>query len=159
MSERPPSERAPSERAELRDDLDRESARWVRELATLYAPPAPSPAQRAAFDARLRERIERRRRQRALVPALAAAALAATVVWAVAPRVLQTRAPEAPAARVAARPSEAAWEARLLYTDAYGDTYVDASYTDSSAAGAAASADRAELPDDYAAIDSLFFGG
>jgi len=158
MSERPMSERPTSERHDLHDDLDRESARWVREIAALYAPPPPSPVQRAAFDARLRERIERRRRRWALVPALAAAALAAAVVWAVAPRALQDRGPEAPVAAVAARPSEAAWEARLLYTDAYTDSYANASYADASA-GAAASADRTELPDDYAAIDSLFFGG
>jgi hypothetical protein len=38
---------------------DRELARWLERVREGYAPPDPTPAQRAAFDVRLRERLER----------------------------------------------------------------------------------------------------
>ena len=55
-------------------------AEFVKRLADHYAPPALSPGQRAAWDAALAARLETRRRAM-LLPGLATAALATTLVF------------------------------------------------------------------------------
>ncbi len=127
---------------ETRPELDCQDARLVARLAREYAPRPLGPAEREAFDARLRARLERRRLQ-LLVPALATAAGAALVFL-----VGRGFAPEPqPAerlaeARPAAAPTPAAeWEA-LLYAD---DVPLAESET----------LDARALPADYVAISSL----
>ena len=133
-----------------RDELTREDARLVETLRAQYAPPPLDAARRAAFDARLRERIERPGWRGALLPAFAAASLAALAVWWL-PRTPESAPPEqiarvepapAPApATAAAGASDTDWEQVLFYGD---PTRVQRAQQD-------------ELPPEFAAIDGLFF--
>lgn len=123
-----------------REELGAEDARFVERLRALYAPEPLDAARRAAFDARLRERIERSRWRGALLPALSAAALGALLLWSAAPP-----APQREAIPVAtARSAGAAWEQVLFYGDL---TRVQAGD------------ESDELPPEYAAIEGVFFDG
>jgi hypothetical protein len=124
-------------------ELGGEDARFVERLRALYAPEPPDAARRAAFDARLRERLERRRWRAALWPALPAAALAAALVWVALPG---ARAPQRgePAPVAALSPADTAWEQALFYGD-------PASVPDAS--------ENQELPPEYTAIEVAFFDG
>lgn len=105
----------------------------VERIAGEYAPPAETPARRAAFGEALRARLERRRRP-LWVPALVAVA-AAGVVW----LALPSSSPPGPATL-----DPAAWEYELLVSS-------DLSPSD----------DRDEsrfLPEDYQAIAVAFLG-
>jgi hypothetical protein len=141
-----------------RDRLTPDDARFVEQLRTRYAPPELTPVQRAAFDARLRERLEPRWRG-AWLPGLAAASLAALAVWFLpaapdrpsepvtvariepAPTTVPVAAREE-AARVTRSTRDASWEPVLFD---YGDT------------SDATQGVQAELPPELAAIDGLFF--
>jgi hypothetical protein len=120
-----------------------EDARFVARVRDAYAPPPLDAARRAAFDARLRERLERRRGRGAWVPALSAAALAglaALWLWGG-----TSPAPERDAPRIAAVPGAgSAWEQALFYGDLTRVQAGDASD---------------ELPPEYAAIEALFLDG
>jgi hypothetical protein len=126
-----------------RDELTRDDARFVEALRAHYAPEPLEGAKRAAFDARLRERVLRPRWRGVWLPAFAAASVAALAVWWL-PR---TPASEAPAAvaRVVAAPAPAAtdtdWEQALFYGDLTRPQQDE----------------QAELPPEFAAIDGLFF--
>jgi hypothetical protein len=133
-----------------RDELTREDARFLERLRAHYTPEPLSGAERTAFDAKLRERIERSRWRGALLPAFGAASLAALAVWLVPVTqtpVVPVPAP-APVARVqtAEAPSSPAanWEQTLFYGDLTRDAVQDVS---------------AELPPEYAAIEGVFFDG
>jgi hypothetical protein len=126
-----------------RDETSRDDARWLERVRALYAPEPLDAAKRAAFDARLRERLERRRRSLPLLPALGAAALAAVLVWNARPAATPEAIPVAqlsPAAQ--ASPADARWERSLLLGDP----------TRARAAG-----QSKELPPDYRAIEYAFF--
>ena len=121
-------------------ELGAEDARFVERLRALYAPEAPDAARRAAFDARLRERIAHRRWRGALVPAFSAAALAAIFVWNALPGTPGRAGGErGPAAAVS--PAGAAWEQALFYGDP---------------ASVQSGSESEELPPDYAAIEVAF---
>jgi hypothetical protein len=118
------------------EELTREDARFVERLRSLYAPEPLEGARRAAFDARLRERIARPRWPLALIPAFTAAALA-LVVWNSLPG-------ERAVTPAPARPASAAWEEVLFEGDPAQEQAIDA---------------RDELPPDYKAIELAFFDG
>jgi hypothetical protein len=60
--------------------LDGAEGDFVERLAAAYAPPPMTAGERAAFDEGVRSRLERPRLRRPLIPAIAAAA-AATLLW------------------------------------------------------------------------------
>ncbi|HVH06154.1 MAG TPA: hypothetical protein VNE71_09175 [Myxococcota bacterium] len=92
--------------------------RWLERVRDGYAPPPVTPAQRAAFDARLRERIESPRRGLPWLPLSVGAGLATAALAAL----LVRRAPVATApAGVAAADDEWAGEILLEDGSAYGD--------------------------------------
>jgi hypothetical protein len=124
-----------------RDELGREDARFVEQLRAHYAPPPRTAAQRAAFDARLAQRLERRPWLRSLVPALAGASLAA-LLWAALPQLGSNSGDAEVTARV---PGATSFERVILYGDPVEAT-------------SGAWEDEA-LPPEYAAIDSAFFEG
>jgi hypothetical protein len=97
---------------------DRELARWLDRVREGYAPPEPTPAQRAAFDARLRARLERPPRAARWLPVSIGAGLAAAAVAAL--LVLRTPAVRTPAAPVTASDD---WADAVLLDDgsAYGE--------------------------------------
>jgi hypothetical protein len=110
-----------------------------KRLARGFAPEPLTPSQRVAFDEALRARLEKKRRPRILVPALAAAALVALLIYA---RGFET-APTNGGTQTAAASAE--WEYELLYpSELTGDTESD---------------DSELLPDDYLAIASVFLSG
>ena len=121
------------------EELTREDARFVERLRALYGPEPLEGARRAAFDARLQERIARPRWPLALIPAFTAAALA-LVVWSSLPG---APAPK-PAPTVVASGASAAWEEVLFEGD---PTEVQAVSV------------HEELPPDYKAIELAFFDG
>ena len=128
----------PSER-ETREELDREDARFVERLRSVYAPEPLDAARRAAFDAGLRERLERRRwRGRMFVPAFGTAALAALLVW----NALPTAQPDAGSAVARVSPAGSRWEQSLFYGDL---TRVQSR------------GQSEELPPEYEAIEIAFF--
>ena len=128
------------EREEI-ETLTGEEARFVERVRGAYAPEPLSAAQRTAFDARLREKLERPRWRVLWLPAFSAAALAALVVW----NGLPATQSEAPIASASA-PSAAgtAWEQLLFESDLTRVQVGD---------------DSDELPPDYAAIEIAFFDG
>ena len=122
------------------EELTREDARFVEQLRSLYGPEPLEGARRAAFDARLRERIARTRWPLTLIPAFTAAALA-LVIW----NSLPGAPPPTPAPAVtASRESAAAWEEALFESDP---------------AEVQAVSVHEELPPDYRAIELAFFDG
>jgi hypothetical protein len=132
-----------------RSDLDRDAERFVERLAASYAPPPLSPSRRVAFDAALRQRVERRRGFPRLVPALAASTLAAGALVIA----LLGRTPEPPAgsagapeAVVAGELRSQSWAYQLLAADPLAETTGESGQAEA-------------LPPDYAAINSAFLGG
>jgi len=122
------------------EELTREDARFVEQLRSVYGPEPLEGARRAAFDARLHERIARPRWPLALIPAFTAAALA-LVIWSSLPGAPPVK--PAPAA-TANNASAAAWEEALFEGD---PTEVQAVSV------------HEELPPDYRAIELAFFDG
>ena len=117
---------------------EREERALVERIAAEFAPPAMSEAGAAAFDARLRERLEERSRpDRVWLPALVGAA-AVLAVWLGAGLWSPTDPPRSAAARAGV------WEAELLLGS---DVALDAD------------AREAHLPDDYDAIAAVFLDG
>lgn len=92
--------------------------RWLERVRDGYAPPPVTPAQRAAFDARLRERVDAPRRGLPWLPLSVGAGLAAAALAAL----LVLRAPVATVpAGIAAADDEWAGEILLEDGSAYGD--------------------------------------
>ena len=116
----------------------------IRALARHYAPGSLSEAERAAFDARLRERLAARPRRPLLVPLASAAALGLAAWLGLAQLRAPTAVPQAPALVVADAQEEAVdpWEYALLFEDI----------------APAQDAEDEALPGDYAAIASLWLG-
>ena len=135
---------------EPRPPLEPQDARLVRIIARHYAPAPLDAARAAAFDARLRERLARRRRLR-LVPPLVAAAAAASLAALVVVRGMQDAPPPDPASARVARAQagvervDPAWERAVLYAEP-----AQAGLDEDDVEGA--------LPPEYAAIDALFLG-
>jgi len=132
----------PLERPTLAD----EERRFVERLDAAFAPRPLSAARRAELDARLRSRIERPRWRPMLLAGTTAVAVALIVGFGLS---ALRSAPVAPAGIGVARIDPAAaqaWEQLLLFGDP-GETDLD---TDDAVG---------PLPSEYAAIDSLFFGG
>ena len=119
------------------DERDVDLARWLERVREGYAPPEATPAQRAAFDARLRERLEGPRKARWL-PISIGAGLAAAAVAAL----LVLRTPTAPAPEPVAAATDDWADAVLL--------------DDGSGYGEGGDAEDA-LPPQYAAIASAWF--
>jgi hypothetical protein len=124
-----------------RDELTRDDARFVEALRAHYTPEPLDGAKRTAFDARLRERLERPRWRGVWLPAFAAASVAALALW----WLPGTPAPvtPVPSPAVAAVPAAADsdWEQALFYGDLTRPQQDE----------------QAELPPEFAAIDGLFF--
>jgi hypothetical protein len=111
-------------------------ARLVERIARSYGPAPLDEAGRSRFDARLRERLEQRRRP-ALGPLVASlASVAVLALWAVARGPLAPGPAPVPVESAAA----AAWEWELLLGGELESS----------------EAIEAELPEDYAAIASVF---
>jgi hypothetical protein len=131
-----------------RTPLRSEDEEFAERLSASFSPAPLSPAQRAAFDAALAERLARRP-SRLLVPVLAGAAAAAAVAlaWLLAPGAFDS----APTGRagagnvVADASDEASWELELLDPNAL----TNAGYPE----------DAEPLPADYAAIAGIFLDG
>ena len=121
------------------EELTGEDARFVERMRSAYAPEPLSGVQRTAFDALLRERIERPRWRGMWIPAFSAAALAALAIWNGVPGL-----PNGAPTPVMASASGAAWEQLLFEGDPTRVQIGD---------------DSAELPPDYAAIEVAFFDG
>jgi hypothetical protein len=122
----------------IHTDRERESSQhFVERLAEHYRPEPLGPLERARFDARLRERIERRRRAPAWVPSLAGVAAVLALIWWVWPA---ATAPSPAAVDRAA--SDASWEADVLLVDADAEL-----------------AEEEYLPDEYVAIAFAFIDG
>jgi hypothetical protein len=108
--------------------LEREDARLVARVRDAWAPAPMTSVQRAAFDARLQERVERAQRRVGLWPALgaglAAAALAALAALLF---VRGANGPDTPPVVVAttapatAQAATSAWAADLLYAETEDD--------------------------------------
>jgi hypothetical protein len=114
-----------------------EEARLLARIREHYAPEPLAPARRSAFDAGLRERVERSRRRTGWVPALAAGLAAAALAG-----LLLRGTGTAPDTKPLSAATEA-WENALLYGD-------PAAYED------AGTVPDASLPPQYAAIASTF---
>ena len=114
-----------------RPRLDREAEDFVRRIADAWAPAEMSGAERARFDARLAERLERSRARRVAWWTVAGAAGAAGVLLAL------WSPPSGPPARTA----EATGDAEVILALARGTESVDEA--------------DARLPDDYQAIAAL----
>jgi hypothetical protein len=124
------------------NDREREP-RFVRQLAEHYRPEPLGPAERARFDARLRERVERDHRAAAWLPSLAgvAAALALALwLWPAGPPTPETHV--VAAADLPSDASDTRWETDVLLVDE------DATL-----------AEEDYLPDDYQAIAYAFIDG
>lgn len=130
-----------------RRDLSGEDQQFVERLASHFAPPLMTVAQRVAFDKALDTRLAMRQRQKMFVPAFATVAVAAAVVW-LSVSGLFTSLPAGggkPETLVAEARTEAQWEYELLSLNAPIDS---------------APQDEPELlPDDYRAIASVFLDG
>lgn len=134
---------------------ERVDAEFVKRLADHYAPSPLSPGQRAAWDAALTARLEKRRRA-AVLPGLATAALAAALVFGLGgwfgletddPSVRPDPGVSATAARAPVVASQESasdllddWEYLLAFQPADDE-------------------EDGQLPDDYAAIASVFLEG
>ena len=131
----------PREREDL--ELTGEDVRFVERVRSAYTPEPLSAAQRTAFDARLREKLEHPRWRGFWIPAFSAAALAALALWNGLPAT-QGEAPASVATANAASPAGTAWEQLLFESDLTRVQVGD---------------DSDELPPDYAAIEIAFFDG
>ena len=129
-----------------REDLELtgEDARFVERVRSAYMPEPLSAAQRTAFDARLREKLERPRWRGLWIPAFSAAALAALALWNGLPAVQGESPAPVVAAASAVSPAGTAWEQLLFESDPTRVQVGD---------------DSDELPPDYAAIEIAFFDG
>lgn len=124
-------------------ELTGEDTSFVERVRSAYTPEPLSAAQRTAFDARLREKLERPRWRVLWIPAFSAAALAALALWNGLPATQgESRAPVATASAVS--PAGTAWEQLLFESDLTRVQVGD---------------DSDELPPDYAAIEIAFFDG
>ena len=130
-----------SKREHEHDEPTADDARFVERLRAVYAPEPMDAARRTAFDARLRERLERPRWRGAWIPACSAAVIAALAVWYALPG---TRAPEPAPVAAASESAGTAWEQALFYGDLTHDH---------------AGSENEELPPDYMAIEVAFFDG
>jgi len=125
-----------------RDDerIGREDAALVERMREGFGPAPLDPARAAAFDARLRERIEAPTRRPWAWAALTAAT-AAALAWAVLPGA--PVAPEPVETAGAERLMETlAWEQEVLFGDAFDEPFADE--------------DGDLLPPDYLALASAF---
>lgn len=127
-----------------RRDLDTEEQAFVARLTEHYAPPAMTPARRAAFDERLAARLARRSPWRVAVPALAVVA-AAALVWLAVPWPYGPTPPETAGVAAVAGSGETA-----TVFAAY-DWFTSAAPVDTRDLG-----DGDDLPDDYLAISEIF---
>jgi len=121
-----------------------EEQRFLAQLRTHYRPAPMSPARRAVLDACVRERIERSRWRRGLMPGLLAASAAAWALWVVLPL------GEEPGLDAELRVATAAvagspWESQLFHGDV----------SDTDPLSEDADADPS-LPADYEAIAWVF---
>ena len=130
------------EREDL-EGLTGDDTSFIERVRGAYAPEPLTAAQRTAFDARLRERLERPGWRGWWIPACSTAALAAFAVWYTLP---VTRGAAPVPVTTASAPSTAgtAWEQLLFESDLTRVQVGD---------------DSAELPPDYAAIEVAFFDG
>lgn len=140
----------PSDVPAARIPLDPADARLVERLRDAFAPEPEDGAQRAAFEARLRERIENDEPLAAgsagrWAPALAGLAVALVSAWLVLGGVGDadgpTPAPRSLQVAAAGRADQLAWEESLFFP-----------------AAAETGSDPEELPGDYQAIAVAFFG-
>ena len=134
---------------------ERADAEFVKRLADHYAPSPLSPGQRAAWDTALAARLEKRRRA-ALLPGLATAALATALVFGLGGWFGFDR--DAPAVRPA--PGVSATATRTLVVsaeDSAAEPLGDWEYL--LALQPADDEEDGQLPDDYAAIASIFLEG
>lgn len=127
-----------------RPHLSGDDARFVERLASHYAPEPLTEARRAAFDARLRERLEERSPRLTLIPALVAVCVTAVLVWATLP-LWTENGPLDRSSRSVVAQEPSVWEERLLYGDA--------------AVSIAEEGAAEELPSEYAAIASVLLDG
>jgi hypothetical protein len=127
-----------------RPALERDDARLVARVQDAWAPEPLTSARRAAFDAGLQERIERRQRRLGLWPALGAGLVAASIAALVLVREETAVAPTTTVVAAAdARVGTAtAWAADVLYASGQDDEEREA--------------DDDGLPDEYAAIAGVF---
>lgn len=133
MTPRPPTDGE-------RPVLEREDARLVARVRDAWSPEPLGTVERAAFDARLHERIARRRHRLGLWPALGAGLVAASLAALLLVREETSRPPAPlPVAAGEPRPAAPAWAASLLYGD---DDELGA--------------DDDTLPAEHAAIASVF---
>ncbi len=140
----PPSARPPRDRADIA---------FVEQLAAHYAPPPLTPSRRAAFDAALQVRIEKRqRRWSRLTPALAAGMAAAALALSLSGRFGLN--PSTPAGQEEA--GIAALEQPVQH-DAWEDTVLALNAATNEEEGE--EDDNPLLPDDYLAIESAFLEG
>jgi ferric-dicitrate binding protein FerR (iron transport regulator) len=119
--------------------------RFAERLAEHYRPEPLDPAQRARFDAALRQRFERRQWAPAWVPALTGVAAALALgwwIWPAATPPMDSGTGVAPVA-MASSLEASEWEADVLLTD-----------TDETLA-----AEEAYLPDEYVALAVAFIDG
>jgi hypothetical protein len=123
-----------------RDELTRDDARFVDALRAHYTPEPLDGAKRAAFDARLRERLERRWRG-VWLPAFAAASVAALALWWLPSTPAPVTPSPAPVVATVPAASDTDWEQVLFYGDLTRPQQDE----------------QAELPPEFAAIDGLFF--
>ncbi|MGD2062675.1 MAG: hypothetical protein PVF51_03725 [Nitrospirota bacterium] len=127
-----------------RIDLDAEEQAFVARLAEHYAPPAMTPARRAAFDERLAARLDRRSPWRLALPAVAVAA-AVALVWLAVPWATSPTQPETPEV--------------VAVVDNGETATVFAAYDWFTSATSVEAGDLSEgdyLPDDYLAISEIF---
>lgn len=130
--------------------IERDDQALIEQIAAHYAPSPPTAARRAAFDAQLRARIEKKRKLRALLPALVTVAVAAALAaWLILPGPLEgpgSRDREERRLALAEAEAVADWEHELFYVSARS------SFEEEDEAS--------ELfPDDYLAIASVFLDG
>lgn len=130
-------------------------AEFVKRLADHYAPSPLSPSQRAAWDTALAARLETRRRA-VVLPGLATASLAAALVFGLGGWFGFDR--DDPSVRLA--PGVSATQTRTLVVsaeDSASDLPDDWEYL--LALQPADDEEDGQLPDDYAAIASIFLEG
>jgi hypothetical protein len=125
-----------------RPDLTPEEGAFVRSIASFYTAPQPSAAERVAFNAKLEQRVARRRTAWRRAPAFAGAAVVAALGVFVLAR----------ATVVTPRPGE------------ISSSFASAASTTAESAILALATDSPEepeeaLPEDYLAIEDVFLGG